>query len=57
MKHMQGFYNRLSSNKKAALKHKSHLAALMHLNRNKISAAAAFDPWYIWTESSPELAK
>ncbi len=58
MKHMQGFYNRLSSNKKASLKRKSRLAAVMHLSPNKLSKAAVFDPWYVWSsESSPETAK
>lgn len=47
MKHMQSFYNRLSSNKKASLKRKSRLAAVMHLSPNKLSKAGVFDPWYV----------
>jgi hypothetical protein len=56
MKQMQDFYNWLSSNKDASITRKSRLAALMSMSRDKLSAAAVFDPWYVWTESSPSMA-
>ncbi|MBI2331815.1 MAG: hypothetical protein HYU84_06610 [Chloroflexi bacterium] len=58
MKHMQDFYNKLTSNKNASLNRKSRLAALMRLGRERFNVVAVFDPWYVWSsESSPAMAQ
>lgn len=58
MKNMQDFYNQLSSNTDESINRKSRLVALMRLSRDKLNAAAAFDPWYVWSsESSPTMAQ